>query len=350
MQPYGSDRVRESGGKVILHSRLSKGWTPRTPKSATHAEFPGTAVLWDDRYFEVLSADPLPAGGVRYTLGDWKDEHTFRVFETYSEESEARLRADHETALRHRRHSRLARLSSMILGHLPGSVQERLANELGLFPARMTLMSLIPPVALFGACVWLFVDAKVDQERSPVPSWLWFLALFMMLDTAVRFLVAMSQNRGIGSIPGTIGYVLYRLATGKRDAPPKLAPLPVPEEIAQHDSVEWRSWMFTLLPAGEQRALAQRYDYDYRKDAYSVAGAILAVGVLGILSSVSNLETLGGLTSLIVASLIALEQIARLLAFKKGPAGSVWGALVRPFIRDLLKSVPSPRSAGRGPG
>jgi hypothetical protein len=340
MQPHGSDRVRESGGKAILHSRLPKGWTPRTPKSTTHSEFPGTAVLWDDRYFEVLTADPLPAGGVRYTLADWKEEHTIRVFETYSEESEARIRADHETALRHRRHSRLARLSSMALGHLPGSVQERLANELGLFPARMTLMSLIPPVALFGTCVWLYVGAKIEEELSPVPSWLWLIALFMMLDTAVRFLVAMSQSRGIGSVPGTIAYVLYRVATGKRDAPPKLAPLPVPEEIAQHDSVEWRSWMFTLLPPREQHALAQRYDYDYRKDAYSVAGAILAVGAIGILASVSKLDRFSGLSSLIVAGLIVLEQIVRLTSFKKGPAGSIWGALVRPFIKDLIPRQP----------
>jgi hypothetical protein len=84
MRPYGSDRVRSSGGRLILHSRLPKGWTPRTPKSLTNAEFPGTAVYWDDEYYEVLSADPLPAGGVRYVLDKWRDDHAIRVFDAYS--------------------------------------------------------------------------------------------------------------------------------------------------------------------------------------------------------------------------------------------------------------------------
>lgn len=336
MRPYGSDRVRVVAGKVILHSRLSKGWTPRTPKTLTSAEFPGTAVLWDDEYYEVVSADALPAGGVRYVLDKWRDEHAIRVFDAYSEESEARIRNDHETATRQRRYSVLARLSAMLLGHLPGPVQERLANQLGLFPARMTLMSLIPPVVLFSICVWLYAGARLEQARSPVPAWLWMFALFMMVDSAVRFLIAMSQNRGSGSMPGTLVYAIYCLVTGKRKEPPKLLPAEAPKEIAAMDSVQWRTWMFTLLPSNEQRALAERYDYDYRKDSYAVAGGILAVGVAGILSSIPKLKDFGGLVSLIVASLIAIEQTIRLTTFKKGPSGSIFAILVRPFIKDLL--------------
>jgi hypothetical protein len=339
MQPYGLDRVRASGGKVILHSRLPKGWTPRTPKSATHSEFPGTAILWDDEYYEVVSVDPLPAGGVRYTLAPWQDEHTFRVFEAYDAASEACLLADHETAQRQRRHSRSARFASMLLGHLPSSVQDRLANELGLFPARMTLMSLIPPVVLFGTCVWLYAGARVDEELSPVPPWLWLGAWLLMLDSVVRFFIAMSQNRGAGSFLGTFVYLLYRLVTGKRTAPPKLA-REVPEEIAQQDSVEWRSWMFTLLTPREQRELAKRYAYDYRKDAYAVAGAILAVGVIGILSSVSRLDHFSGFIAVIIAALIVVEQALRMAAFRKGPAGSIFGALVRPLLKDVLTRQP----------
>jgi hypothetical protein len=338
MQAYGSDRVRDSGGKVILHSRLAKPWTPRTPKSATHSEFPGTAVLWDDRYYEVLSAEPLPAGGVRYVLAEWQDEHAIRVSESYSEESEARLRAEYEAAARQRKHRGLARVSAILLGHLPGPVQERLANELGLFPARMTLLSIIPSVVLFGTCVWLYAGARVDMTRSPVPAWLWFFALFMMLDSAVRFLIAMSQNRGTGSLPGTIAYAIYALATGKRRAPPpKLAPQPVPADIAAHDSIEMRSWLFTLLSPQEQQFLAQRYGFDYRKDAYVVAGGILVFAVLGVLTSIPKINRFSGLSSLVVAGLIVLEQALRLAAFRRGPAGSIFGVLVRPFVRDLLR-------------
>lgn len=348
MRPHGSDRVRRSGGKVILHSRLAKGWTPRTPKSATQAEFPGTAVLWDDHYFEVLAADPLPAGGVRYVLGEWQDEHAIRVFEAYSDESEARLRADHETALHQRKRSRLARWSGIFLGHLPAPVQNRLGNELGLFPARMTLLSIIPSMLLLGTCVWLYVDAKMGMKPSAVPLWLWGIALFMLADSAVRFLIAMSQNRGTGSLPGTIVYaVLWLLAPKRKNlvAPfeesrgEKLFTLPPSEEVAQRDSVEWRSWMLTLLPPPDQHALARRYGYDYRKHASGPAWAMMGVGVLGILTSIAKAGTLTGLVSLAVAALMVLEQAVRLRAFKRGPAGSVFGVFVRPFVRDLLRGI-----------
>jgi hypothetical protein len=224
-------------------------------------------------------------------------------------------------------------------------VQNRLADELGLFPARMTLLSLIPSLLLFATCVWLYVEAKTAQTLSPVPAWLWAIAFFLLFDSAVRFFIAMSQNRGTGSLLGVIAYSVIWLLTPKRKnliAPfeasrgEKLFTLPPSEEVAQRDSVEWRSWMFTLLPPHEQRALAQRYDYDYRKDAYSIAGAILAIGVIGILASIPKLDHVSGLASMVVAALIVLEQTVRLAAFKKGPAGSIFGMLVRPFLRDLL--------------
>ena len=57
MTPYGSDRVRVDGERIVLSSRLPKGWTARVERTLTSAEFPGTAVLWDEQYFEVIGAD-----------------------------------------------------------------------------------------------------------------------------------------------------------------------------------------------------------------------------------------------------------------------------------------------------
>ena len=85
MLPYGGDRVRSAGGKIVLHSNISKGWTPRRDRTNVHAEFPGTAVLWDDEYFEVVHAELLPQGGVRYVLEPWRDEHVIRVFDRYGD-------------------------------------------------------------------------------------------------------------------------------------------------------------------------------------------------------------------------------------------------------------------------
>src|SRR2546430_2133342 len=91
VQAFGSDRIRRiDGEQVTLDSRLSKGWTARVEKTYTSAEFPGTAVEWEEKYFEVVLADPLPQGGVRYVLEPWLDQHAMRFVDRYDAETEAR--------------------------------------------------------------------------------------------------------------------------------------------------------------------------------------------------------------------------------------------------------------------
>lgn len=330
-----------AGERVILHSRLPKAWTARTPAQGTHSEFPGTTVLWDEQYYEVLSAAPLPAGGVRYELAAWREDHTIRQFSVYDEASEAALAADHAAAARQRKRSTIASLSAMLLGHLPGRVQQRIADELGLFPARMTILSTIPSVVLTGVCVWLMVGARLNMTRSPVPTWLWFFALCMLAESMVRFSAAMLQNRGIGSVLGTLFHGLYELATRKPEDARKTPLTIVREDDPERDlreSVEQHSWMLTLLPASDQLALAERFGFDYRKDAYALAWSLLAVGGLAIATSLEKAgERLGALLSVVIGALMILEQAMRLATFKRAPAGSIFGLLVRPFVQRLLR-------------
>src|SRR5438874_10386212 len=89
MQAFGSDRVRQGDGEqIVLSSRLSKGWTSRVVKTLTSAEFPGTAVLWEERYFEVVDAESLPQGGVRYVLEPWLEMHIMRTTDRYDHDRE----------------------------------------------------------------------------------------------------------------------------------------------------------------------------------------------------------------------------------------------------------------------
>ena len=269
MQSYGSDRVLSAGDKVVLHSRLPKGWTPRTPKTLTHSEFPGTAVLWGDAYYEVISAEGLPAGGVRYVLAPWADHHAIRIAEPYDAESEAQRLADHEAAARQRKRSKAATVFAFVLGHLPSHVQNHFANELGVGPARMTLLSIVPSLTFIGACVWLYVDSIMESTPSPISGAMWIFAAFLFFDSAVRFLVAMSQNRAMGSLPGFFAYLVFWLLApnrGKLVSPfaankgEKVFMLPPPDEVARRDAYEMRAPLLTLLAPAEQALLAQRPD------------------------------------------------------------------------------------------
>ena len=331
---------------MILHSRLAKGWVPRAQKTLTSAEFPGTAVYWNEQYYEVLTADLLPAGGVRYVLAEWPDAHAIRVFEAYDEASEARLAEDYERAARQRKHSGAARIAAMFVGHLPAHVQMHLANELGLFPHRLTLWSIVPVLVAAGSFVYIFVDTYMRRVENPIPDGVLLLTAFMLAESVFRFFVAMTQSRAMGSLLGTFVYLFFwllhpnrkRLVSPFQSAKGEgLMSLPPPAEVEMRDVLEMRGPLLTLLTPAEQAILAERFGFDYRKHAYGIAWTFLVCAALGVMSMLPKAsESVTALVSLLCAGLVVVEQAVRLLAFRRGPAGSIFGALVRPFARDLL--------------
>lgn len=348
MQPFGSDRLRQAGEKLILLSAIPKGWTARVPKTNTSAEYPGTAVLWEDRYFEVVEAAAAEGERVRYVLAPWRDEHTIRTFESYDAESEARRLADHRLAHKQRRASAASRWSGMFLGHLPAAAQVRMQNELGLVPSRITIASCIPPMVLFGIFVMLAVEATLTGGRSPIPSWLVLLGGFMFVESLIRMTVALSGSRGIGSVIGTIGYLLFRheLPAPNRGTNTSFT-LPAPDDVLRSDALMMKAPFLTLLSRAEQERLAERHGFDYRKHAYGLTWTMLVFALLGIVSSYGKVAgggSLSALLSLLVALAVAAEQILRLVQLPRGPAPSLFAVVVRPFVRDVLSS---PGTTGR---
>lgn len=337
MLTHGADRARQVADKVILHSAIAKGWTPRTPKTLTNAEYPGTAVLWEEQYYEVIEASALPSGGVRYVLMQWREDHTIRTFESYDADSEGLRIADHERARRQRRAGVLTRLSGIVLGMLPGPVQMHLENELGVRATRMTLLSCIPPTVLLGFCVYVQAEAKMNRTESPV-GLLWPIVIFLALESAIRFFVVMSQGRPMGSLLGSIGYGIYYALSKKREQLPSasggrgysVAFTPPPEDVAARDSLTLKEPLLTLLTAAEQKQLAERVGFDYRRTASGVAWVILVAAALGAYTSST-------VVAMLIAGAIAVEQALRLVKLRREPAGSIFGILVRPFVRDLLR-------------
>jgi hypothetical protein len=345
MRALGNDRVRTSGEKVILLSAISKGWTARTPKSYTHSEYPGTTVVCDEQYFEVVDAAAADGERVRYVLEPWREEHTIRQLEHYSEEAEARRIADHELVRKQRRASAVSSWSGLILGHLPEPAQRKLQNDLGIMPSRITIISCIPPLILFGVCIYLGVDAYIRGGRSPVPAWLFFLAAFMAAESFVRFSIAMQQGRGLGSAIGTALYILYwsiapnkaKLASPFGERGDALFMLPAPDDVALRDKLTMKG---PLLSRREQEQLAERYGFEYRQHAYGLTWLMLVCSILGVVSSYYKVSAGAGasvLISMLLAAAVSLEQIVRLMQLQRGPAPSMFGALVRPFVRDLLR-------------
>lgn len=339
MQSFGSDRVREvAGGRLLLFSRYPKNWQPRTPKTLTSPEHPGTAIFWDDAIYEVVSAEGQPQGAVRYVLEPWRDEHAVRVTDRYDEASETQRFAEHQARIRREQNRKAVTFTAFLAGHLPALVQEQIAGELGMFAPRMTLLSVLTVFALIAA----LVVAMVQQLMSgnPPHPWQIIVLAFLAAESVVRFHMAWMQNRPMGSLIGILIYSMAYAAGWKRGMTSPMQQskghaLYIREETADaklRDAFTMREPLITLLSPAEQAQFAQRFDYDYRRHSSMVAWIFLIFSAAGVYSSIRS----GAVLSLLCAGTLAVEQLLRLAAFRRGPAGSVLGILARPFTKKLL--------------
>jgi hypothetical protein len=337
MQAFGSDRVREGEDEqVILACRLSKGWTPRVSKTLTSAEFPGTAVLWEERYFEVVRADDQAQGGVRYVLEPWRDSNAMRVTDRYDAETESQRIEEHRLLLQREKGRKSANAMGVFTGHLPAIVQHQLAMELGILPPRLTFLSILSTYVLIVAIVLVCVSDMMRHEAIPAP--LFIIAVYLGIENTARVLIYWTQNRPIGSTIGWLAYLLYWGITRRGPSPfdtqkgYAVKVTQAPAEVARRDSFAVREAFVTLLSPEDQARVAQRFGYDYRRDSGAMAAMILIVAIIGMVSSYVR----GNPIAFVAAGLLGAEQIMRLIAFRRGPAASVLRFVVRPFVRKLL--------------
>jgi hypothetical protein len=341
MQAYGSDRVRadDGGGRLLLLSRIPKAWTPRAPKTLTTAEFPGTAVLWEERYFEVVSAEPLPQGGVRYVLEPWQEMHAMRTIDHYDDAHESARLADYRMRVARETKRKSANALAVLAGHLPAGVQEEIGRELGIIAPRLTIISALGVYAVVIALVMWIVSDIMAQSAVPLP--LLILTGYLFAETSFRFFVAWIVGRPAGSLIGIISYLVYfySVADHSRAVSPfarekglVITITETPADRAVADALLMREALVTLLSPADQARVAARFGYDYRHQSSLIAMLILFFAAIGVATSLHR----GAVISLIAASVIAAEQIYRLAILRSRPAGSILGIAARPFVRKLL--------------
>lgn len=348
MRAYGSDRLRiAEDGTIELSARVAKpGWDPRVAKTLTTPEHPGTAVMWDGEWYEVVSAGRL-ANGVRYTLAPWREEQTIRLAQDYDEASERSRAAERSAALRANRNHRIVTLAGVVTGHLPSNVQEHLARENGVNAPWLTIVSVVPEVLAFSWVLNVFVKARLAQTAGP-PSWLTLFAGYLVLDAAIRFGIAFLQSRPAGSIFGLAAYALfYALHRDRSSLPPPLAVErspqfqlpPAAKRLSMDETISIWEPALTLLSPSDQMRLRDRHGFDYTRSSTHVALFVLFFSILGIVSSINTLRhaaRFSALLSLLTAGALAVEQLVRIVRLQSRPAGSILSFVVRPFVRHLL--------------
>ena len=351
MQAYGGDRLRiGEDGRILLSCRAPKRWIPRKEKTTTSVEHPGTAVLWDDAYYEVLSALEIP-GGVRYELAPWREEHAIRTADRYDDASEVRRQAAYRKEVHRRRTTAVSFLWNIFAGMLPARVQEQLESEYGVEAFRITARSLILSVAVI--VVLLRYIVQQYTTTGGVPGVGIGIANVLFMETMIRFRVAWGQRQACGSIAGFILYTVAYVLTprGWLLAPweppqdnPSLTFVPPSEGRQLRDALIMRSSYATLLSQEEQRRLQEWYGFQYREHAYGIAWVILFFSSAGVFTSIQTLKSgfrFTAFASLVCAGYLAVEQMLRLRGFSARPTPSVLAVVARPFLSRFLRVRPA---------
>jgi hypothetical protein len=137
----------------------------------------------------------------------------------------------------------------------------------------------------------------------------------------------------MGSSLGLFAYLVYYFTVADRaraispfaeEKGMSIAFSATPEERVASDALLMREALVTLLNPVDQARVAERFGYD--------AAVILVFATLGIATSIHNRAVI----SLLLAAILAGEQLYRLTVLGRRPAGSVLGILARPFVRKLL--------------
>lgn len=165
---------------------------------------------WQEAIWEVVEAEPLVEGGVRYRLAAWDERHAIRTIEDYDARSEfarAAVRSFRKKAVRRRR---IAILLSPILGHAPGAVQKSMESEFGAPATAMTVVSAAPLFVwgILGLVSFVagIAGASLFEHVPPVP-----VAAYLTAESALRIGSAI-QGDPMGSAAGWVAHSLWRLA------------------------------------------------------------------------------------------------------------------------------------------
>jgi hypothetical protein len=347
---FGTDRLEAGdGGDTWLVCAVPKSWLPRQDKTLTRAEYPGTAVDWDGGVFEVLGAEPLADGGMRYRLAPWEEGHAIRRMERYDEDSEAARGTESDDRRDRVRRRRLSILLAPLAGLLPGAVQKDMESEFGAPALAMTISSALPLFVIGFLGLFRNLLAGLGGGLG-LPAFLtppFPIALYLFGESALRLGSAFAAGEPMGSLPVTIAYEAWREARSPSPATPAAAaPLANTERDAV-DRFRMLEPMLSLLSAPEQELLARRFDFEPLRWGKITTAVLLLVA--GGNAAVSLMNLAGGgagiadVLWLLIGGLLTLEQIRRWKRLKAGaPSGSVLGALVRPLVRPLLAAPARP--------
>ncbi len=335
--------------------REKPGWQARLPGGLIEAQFAGTAVFFEERYYEVVAAREV-GGAVSYYLDPWDDAIVLRRIVELSPEATAREAAERAGDVRRRSTASALVVLAPLVGLLPASYQESIERRYGLPASRATAWSAASLLAV-ASSIFLLALARIFATRivgdSP-DGWEAWLgpATYCMIESLLRLGAALAAGEANGTLPVVLLFGIVDLLRGRR----RPTPPPAPDEVA----LEWEAkrarqatWVETfaplwgLLDIGSQDRLAAVYDFDPRRASQLsiLAAAFFGAAVAGLAGSylASGAGGVFDLAALLAGGVVTLDALRRaLVMLGGGRSGSVLAPFVRPLCAGALSASSPP--------
>lgn len=195
--------------------REKPGWQARLPGGLIEATFAGTAVHFEDRYYEVVAARSV-GGWVSYYLDAWDDACVLRRIVELSPEVTARETATRRAEVSERSTATALALLAPLVGLLPAEIQQRIELRYGLPASRATSWSAAVMLAVSAALFVLGLGAAfagaegasgAPAPRAAAP------AKYFMIESLLRLGAALAAGEANGTLPVVACFWLWRLVS-----------------------------------------------------------------------------------------------------------------------------------------
>lgn len=305
----------------VVSDQLELPWTARI------ADYPGTAVVFDGGFYEVVAVG-FEGSRTRWGLVDWVDGEVMRVVFHLDREEVDRLAASVSADRRAARRRWWIWIFAPLLGLAPGAFQRRWRSEWG-FPAHgATLSSAILELAM-GSLGLLQGLASAFDGGTFLPGPLGVLVvlgLVMTVEGLVRLYSVMAAGEPMGSMIGSPILLTSRRPQVDRRPAAHAAPRPL------------RTTILTACACLAPRPIQERWasHIAVRPAWLTVLGALaeLAGGVVNLERAAPG----GADTQLAINLFFMIEGVARLalLIVTGRPVGSLLGIPLAPVLERLI--------------
>ncbi len=183
-------------------------WRARRPESPGRAAFPGSAILLDERWYEIVHLEQAagPPPRFSYHLRPWDDAFPLRRTFELTAEACKKVTSEHWAARRRQHTAEVVGYLPFLTGLLPAADQEELESRYGLPAARSTAISAVILLFVSSAVPFIALALSRGYRFDPyhglavaVAAWA-PLFVVLLLESFAR-LAAGFTGMAVGSLP-----------------------------------------------------------------------------------------------------------------------------------------------------